>query len=143
MAGNATSGMGRLVTGTAAVAGALFIVIPRFIFPPCSPEGHATTHCADTASAEMVLGAVLLAAGLLAPAARRPWVLLAEMAVLCAALALAWFLPDVYGYCPSPRMRCHYGMVPGVRFTAVLAAAVLLSSVAFRANAAAIRGETS
>jgi len=143
MAGNAAAGVSRLVAGTAAVAGALFIVIPRFAFPPCASEGHTVTRCADTAAAEMVLGGLLLAAGLVAPVARRSWVLLAELAALCVALAAAWFLPDVFGYCPSPRMRCHYGMVPAIRFTAGLAAAVLISAAAFRANAADLRGEPS
>ncbi len=140
MAGNGIAGSSRLVAGTAGVAGALLVIVPRWVFPPCDTAGHGVAHCANTAVAEMTLGTVLLAFGLFAPATRRQAALLAEVGILCAALAVAWFLPDAIGYCPSPRMRCHYGMVPAIRFVAGLAATVLTLGVALRAGSGAPRG---
>jgi hypothetical protein len=33
---------------------------------------------------------------------------------------ISFWLPDKFGYCLSPRMPCHYGMVPAVRFLSVI-----------------------
>jgi hypothetical protein len=116
----------KLVSGTGIAAGLLLAILPRWVLPPCGHEGLPGLHCADTARAEIVVGALLVAAGALAIGAARSWLLAADAAGCGALLAFAWLLPDVTGYCPSPRMPCHYGMVPGVRLVAMIAAAVLL-----------------
>jgi hypothetical protein len=33
---------------------------------------------------------------------------------------ISFWLPEKFGYCLSPRMPCHYGMVPAVRFLSVI-----------------------
>jgi hypothetical protein len=118
--------MKKLVAITGVAAGLLLMVVPRYVLPPCEHGGFAGTHCSDTARAEVFLGALVLAAGALALDPKRRWVPLASAAAACILLGVAWFMPDVTGYCPSPRMPCHYGMVPGVRFIAALAAVVLI-----------------
>lgn len=122
--------MNKLIAVTGIVAGVLLIIVPRFILPACEYEGFARMHCSDTANAEIVLGAVLAAVGAVAFLVRTPWLLIADAAVACGLLGTAVYLPDVFGYCASKNMPCHYGMVPGVRFIAVLAMMALLTGSA-------------
>ncbi len=126
--------MRRLVSVASVAAGALLVVIPRWVFPACG-HGDLPTRCAQTARAEMVLGVVLVAAGVLAWDARRPAAIAAHAVGSCVLLALAWIAPSFFGYCASPRMPCHYGMVPGVRFVAALAGAALVAAAASIASA--------
>lgn len=133
--------MTKLVAGACVVAGLLLVVIPRFLFPPCEWIGLARMHCTDTARAEIVVGALLVAGGAAALAVRRRrpvlWIAVASVGLVSA----AWFAPSVFGYCASPRMPCHYGMVPGVRFVAALAGAVLVAAAAALARDVARRPE--
>jgi hypothetical protein len=116
--------MRKLVATTGIAAGLLLMAVPRWILPPCEGDGHARMRCSDTARAEIALGGLLLGAGVLAFAAKRPSPLVADAAASSALAVLAWIAPDVYGYCLGSGMPCHYGMVPGVRFVAALAAVV-------------------
>jgi hypothetical protein len=51
-------------------------------------------------------------------------------AILSAILfGIALRLPDTFGYCLSPGMPCHYGMVPAVRFLSVVGIIVMLGAV--------------
>ncbi len=126
--------MRRLVAVTGIAAGLLLGVVPRYVLPACEYEGHPRMHCSDTARAELVVGALLVVAGAFASAVKRPRPVMGAAAVSCALLALAWFMPDVYGYCASPRMPCHYGMVPGIRFIAVLAGVLLIAAIVLLAK---------
>ncbi len=134
--------MRTLVGATGIAAGLLLAIVPRWVLPPCAHEGLPRLHCADTARAEIVLGLVLAATGVLALAWGRGRLVAASAAASGALLVLAWFLPDVYGYCPSPRMPCHYGTVPAVRLVAALGSAVLLVGGVALARAERKRGET-
>jgi len=131
----------KLVSGTGIGAGLLLAIVPRWVLPPCGHVGVPGLHCADTARAEIVVGVLLVAAGALAIGAARGWLLAADAAGCGALLVAAWLLPDVYGYCPSPRMPCHYGMVPAVRLVAAVAAAVLVIGGVALARARRKRGE--
>ncbi len=135
--------MRRLIASTGIAAGLLLVVVPLYVFPPCERLGFARMHCSDTARAEIILGALLLTAGALAFAAKRLRSLVANAAVLCAILALAWSAPDHYGYCMSPKMPCHYGMVPSVRFIAAVAGVVLVTAMALLAKGMRTKKEAS
>ena len=77
-------------------------------------------HCSDTAHAEQVIGAVLIVVSgmtFLVKSTRMP---LAGAILSTLAFGIAYWLPDKFGYCQSPRMPCHYGMVPAVRFISVI-----------------------
>ncbi len=126
--------MRRLVASTGIVAGILLAVVPRYVLPPCGSLGYPRMHCSDTARVEILLGFALTGVGVVAAAARKPWLLMASAAASAAILAMAWFAPDVYGYCMSPRMPCHYGMVPGVRFISALAGTILFISMLLAAR---------
>jgi uncharacterized protein DUF4418 len=126
-----------LVAATDLAAGVLLLAVPRFVFPPCGWEGRPNMHCTTTAWAEVALGVLLLAAGAVAIA--RPRLVGATAWISCALLLAAAAAPSVYGYCASPKMACHYGMAPSVRFVAGVALAVLLAAMAFSRGGA--RGE--
>jgi Domain of unknown function (DUF4418) len=125
--------MSRTVALISVAAGGLLIAVP-WIFPACAHAG-AITGCAATARAEMAMGVLLVAVGALAFDARRPAAVAAHAVASSALLAAAWAAPGIWGYCPSPRMACHYGMVPAARFVAVLAGTILLAVAATLANA--------
>ncbi len=126
--------MKKFIAITSITAGLLLILVPRFILPACEYEGFSRMHCTDTAIAVMVLGAMLAAVGGAAFLARTRWLLIADAVVACGILGAAVSMPNVYGYCASRNMPCHYGMVPGVRFIAVLAMIVLLAGIAIAAR---------
>lgn len=126
--------MKKFIAFTIITAGILLILVPRFILPACEYEGFSRMHCTDTAIAVMVLGALLVAAGGAAFLARTTWLLIADAVIACIILGAAFSMPNVYGYCASRNMPCHYGMVPGVRFIAVLAILALLTGIALAAR---------
>jgi fructose-specific phosphotransferase system IIC component len=135
--------MKALAASAAVAAGVLLVVVPRYVLPACEYAGYPRMHCSDTARAEMILGAALIAAGALVFAARRRWPIVASAAASCVVLGLAWYMPDLYGYCASPRMPCHYGMVPGVRFVAALAGAVVVAATLLFARSTRTKTEAS
>ncbi|HWR73278.1 MAG TPA: DUF4418 family protein [Nitrospirota bacterium] len=126
--------MKKLISITILVAGLLLLVVPRYILPACEYEGFSRMHCSDTAAAEFIIGALMLVTGGIAFAVRKPWLVVIAGAVACALLALAFFMPEVYGYCANRKMPCHYGMVPGIRFIAVLLSLILMIGTALLAR---------
>lgn len=128
--------MRKVVPVTTLLAGALLVVVPRFVLPACEYRGFPRMHCSDTARAEMLIGALLLAAGALALGTSRSGLAAGSAVASCALLALAWLMPRVYGYCPSPKMPCHYGMVPSIRFIVGAGALILVPGAVLLARAA-------
>lgn len=121
--------MKKLFAVTAVVSGLLLLVVPRYILPACEYLGHPAMHCSDTARAEFVVGGLLIVLGIAAALVR-----LKAAGIFCSGIsiilyAVAFRLPDAFGYCHSTQMPCNYGMVPGVRFIAVLSAIIM--AVAF------------
>ena len=82
-------------------------------------------HCSDTARAEYLIGALLVLVGGAAFFAKTAKLSLTGAAASLILYAAAYLLPDSIGYCRSPRMPCNYGMVPGVRFIAVVSAIIM------------------
>ncbi len=111
--------MKKLLTGTALAGGLLLLLVPRYILPACEYEGFARMHCSDTAQAEYVVGALMLLVGAASFMLKASWQWISTAAVSGVLFGIAYFLPDVFGYCHSSKMPCNYGMVPGVRFIAV------------------------
>jgi hypothetical protein len=133
--------MKTLAAVAAALAGALLLAIPRFVFPACEYLGRGRMHCTDAAHGEYALGLLLLVAGG-ALFALRPGVPAAATAGFAALLCVAAAAVPAYTrYCANPDMPCHYGMVPSIRFIAAavglveVAAAVGLARAARREDA--------
>ncbi len=117
--------MKKLVAVTAIVSGLLLLLVPRYILPACEYLGHPAMHCSDTAHAEYVVGVLLIVLGGMIAFLRSK-----SAALVCAAISdvlyiVAFLLPDKFGYCHSTQMPCNYGMVPGVRFVAVVSAIIM------------------
>lgn len=124
--------MRKLVAAADLGAGALLVIVPRWVFPACAGgPGHPPTHCATTAGVELALGVLLLAAGALVLAVRGRILAWAS----CALLLAAGVAPSVYGYCASPKMACHYGMAPSVRLVAAVAGVLVVAAMALHRNA--------
>jgi hypothetical protein len=104
----------------AIVGGALLLVIPRFVFPACEYIGRGRMHCSDAALGEFVVGALLGATGVLLIVLRPGAGAIATAGVAIALCAAAFFVPAYTRYCAHPDMPCRYGMVPSVRFIAVI-----------------------
>jgi len=118
--------MKKLVAVTAIMSGILLLVVPRYILPPCEYLGHPAMHCSDTARAEFVVGGLLIVLGVASALVK-----LKAAGIFCSGIsillyAVAFRLPDTFGYCHSAQMPCNYGMVPGVRFIAVLSAIIMV-----------------
>lgn len=126
--------MKKLVAAADLGAGALLVVVPRWVFPPCGGPGRPPMHCATTAAVEMTLGVLLLAAGALVLAARGRLLVRAGAWASFALLIAAGVAPSVYGYCASPKMACHYGMAPSVRFVAAVAGVLVVAAMALGRN---------
>ncbi len=144
MAASGSQTATKLIASTGIAAGLLLVVVPRYVLPACEYEGFPRMHCSDTALVERVLGGLLLAAGAIALASRRRRALAMACAAASGAILLsAWFTPDVTGYCPSAKMPCHYGMVPGVRFIVALAGIGLVTGVVLLARSRGRERESS
>jgi hypothetical protein len=112
--------MKKLVAFTALISGILFILIPRYILPACEFAGFSRMHCSDTAHAEQVIGAVLIVVSCMIFLVKSTTMPLIGAILSAIAFGISFWLPDKFGYCLSPRMPCHYGMVPAVRFLSVI-----------------------
>lgn len=117
--------MNRLTVITALVSGILLLIVPRYILPACEYLGHPAMHCSDTARAEYVVGVLLIVLG-----GTTAFLQSRGLALVCAAISdvlyvVAFLLPDKFGYCHSTQMPCNYGMVPGVRFVAIVSAIIM------------------
>jgi hypothetical protein len=118
--------MRKLVALTALATGVLLLLVPRFILPACEYEGYPHMHCSDTARAEFIVGAMLMLVGGMTLFARTVKPLVIAVLVSCILYGVSFRLPDIYGYCLSPRMPCNYGMVPAVRTIAVSGTLVMI-----------------
>ncbi len=117
--------MKKLIAITAIVSGLLLLVVPRYVLPACEYLGHPAMHCSDTARAEFVVGGLLITLGIASALVR-----VKAFGIVCSGASLilyaaAFRLPDILGYCHSTQMPCNYGMVPGIRFIAVLSAIIM------------------
>jgi hypothetical protein len=120
--------MKKLIGLTAIISGMLLIVLPRYVLPACEYAGFSRMHCSDTAQAELIAGFLLMLTGMvtLFLTGKGP-AMGAGMGVSLSAASFA--LPDVLGFCHNSRMPCNYGMVPGIRFIAVLSGVILLPAL--------------
>ncbi len=127
--------MKKLIGLTALVGGLLLAVVPRYILPACEYEGFSRMHCSDTAQAELLSGAILMAVGFTTFFLRSAKTTIAAAGSGLLLFIVSYKLPDIFGYCRSSRMPCNYGMVPGIRFIAVAGSIIMVLSLA-----GAIRG---
>jgi hypothetical protein len=86
-------------------------------------------HCSDTARAEFLVGALLMIIGGTTLVVKKEIIIGIGAVVSCILFIVAFWLPDKFGYCQSPRMPCNYGMVPGVRFIAVVGALIMIIAI--------------
>jgi len=121
--------MRKLVAITALAGGILFFLVPRYILPACEFAGFPRMHCSDTAQAEWVVGAMLIVVSCMTFFIRSGKMPLAGAILSILVFGLAYWLPDKFGYCQSPRMPCHYGMVPAVRFLSILGILIMIGAV--------------
>lgn len=119
-----------LIGITALVGGVLLAVVPRFILPACGYLGFPAMRCSQTARATMVAGALLVGSGLAALMTRQGKTSLGAGVLAAVLFGVAFSLPDVVGYCRGTQMPCNYGMVPAIRFVAVIGGLVVLAGVA-------------
>ncbi len=120
--------MKKLIPLTAIASGILLRLVPRYILPACEyVPGHPPgMHCSDTARAEYVVGAILIVLGLVTAFLKaKPAAGFIASAASIVLYIVAFLLPDRLGYCHSSRMPCNYGMVPGIRFVAVVSAVIM------------------
>jgi len=121
--------MKNLISLTAFMCGLLLILVPRYILPACEYEGYPAMHCSDTARAEYIVGALLLAVGIGAFLLKSTTTSIIGAAVSIILYIVAFLLPDKYGYCHSSRMPCNYGMVPGIRLIAIIGGIIMVVAV--------------
>jgi len=121
--------MKNLISLTAFMRGLLLILVPRYILPACEYEGYPAMHCSDTARAEYIVGALLLAVGIGAFLLKSTTTSIIGAAVSIILYIVAFLLPDKYGYCHSSRMPCNYGMVPGIRLIAIIGGIIMVVAV--------------
>ncbi len=133
----------RKLIGITTMAGALLLFLtPRYILPACEYEGFPRMHCSDTAQAEMILAGVLFVVGVAAFLITSTAATIGAGVVALALSVVAYLLPDKFGYCMSSRMPCNYGMVPAVRFIAVVVGLIMAVGVVTAARRARKKGKT-
>jgi hypothetical protein len=115
-----------LIVITALIGGLLLILVPRYILPACEYEGYPHMHCSDTARAEQVAGMLLLVLGIAMFFFKRRELMIAGVVAACMVFVISAWLPEKIGYCLSPRMPCHYGMVPGIRLIDIMGAVLMI-----------------
>jgi hypothetical protein len=121
--------MRKLVAITALAAGVLFIVVPRYILPACEFAGFSRMHCSDTAQAERIIGALLIIVACVTFFVKSMMMPLVSAVLSIIVFGFAFWIPDKFGYCQSPRMPCHYGMVPAVRFLSIIGVLIMIAAV--------------
>jgi hypothetical protein len=109
--------------------GIMVILVPRFILPVCEYQGYSPMACSRTAVAEMLSGAIVVAAAVglffLKSAESLRWLSLAALMTGASVI----LIPEAVGYCHSSRMPCNYGTIPVLRLLGVLI--ILLSLTGF------------
>src|SRR3989304_5231250 len=98
--------MKMVVAITTLVCGMLFVLVPRYVLPACEYSGFARMHCSDTAQAEQVIGAVLIAVSCMTFLVKAKTMPLVGAILSTIVFGIAFWLPDQFGYCLSPRMPC-------------------------------------
>jgi uncharacterized membrane-anchored protein len=83
-------------------------------------------HCSDTAQAEQVIGAVLIVVSGMTFFMKSATMPLVSAVLSTIVFGIAFWLPDKFGYCLSPKMPCHYGMVPAVRFLSIIGMLIMI-----------------
>ena len=121
--------MKMVVAITALVYGILFFLVPRYVLPACEFAGYSRMHCSDTAQAEQVAGAVLIAVSGTTFLVKSKTMPLISAVLQTIIFLIAFWLPDKFGYCLSPRMPCHYGMVPAVRFLSIIGILIMIGAM--------------
>ena len=118
-----------VVAITALVCGLFFVLVPRYVLPACEYAGYTRMHCSDTAQAEQVAGAVLIVVFGMTILVKSKMMPLVGAILSSIVFVIAFWLPDKFGYCPSPRMPCHYGMVPAVRFISIIGILIMIGAM--------------
>ena len=118
-----------VVVITALVCGILFLLVPRYVLPACEYAGYSRMHCSDTAQAEQVIGAVLVVVSAITFFVKSTSMPLVGAIISTILFGIAFWLPDKFGYCLSPRMPCNYGMVPAVRFLSIIGILTMIGVV--------------
>ncbi|MCK9417994.1 MAG: DUF4418 family protein [Nitrospirae bacterium] len=118
-----------VVVITALVCGILFLLVPRYVLPACEYAGYSRMHCSDTAQAEQVIGAVLVVVSAITFFVKSTSMPLVGAIISTIVFGIAFWLPDKFGYCLSPRMPCNYGMVPAVRFLSIIGILTMIGVV--------------
>lgn len=121
--------MKKLVALTSLITGILLILVPRYILPACEYEGFSRMHCSDTAHAEYIVGALLMAIGALTYFSKQTNITAITSAAAFILYCVAFWLPSKTGYCLSTRMPCNYGMVPGIRFIAMTGILIMIAAM--------------
>lgn len=134
--------MKKLVAITMILSGILLILVPRYILPACEYEGYPRMHCSDTAFAEYLVGAALIALGGLTFFAGSSSLVITGTVTALILYGIAFWLPDKFGYCRSTRMPCNYGMVPGVRFISVIGGLIMAGAIIGLFRAARKKGNS-
>jgi hypothetical protein len=86
-------------------------------------------HCSDTARAEYIIGLALMVIGASAFFTKSSKLQFLEAVAATVLYGVAYLLPDKIGYCQNPRMPCNYGMVPGIRFIAVVGILLMIGAL--------------
>jgi hypothetical protein len=134
--------MKKLVAITTLVCGILFFLIPRYILPACEYAGYPRMHCSDTAQAEQVIGAVLIVVSGMTFLVKSTAMPLVSAIVATIVFSIAFWLPDKFGYCLSPRMPCNYGMVPAVRLLSIIGILTMAGAVFMIARSSRKKGSS-
>jgi uncharacterized membrane protein len=121
--------MKKLVAITTLVCGILFFLVPRYILPACEYAGYPRMHCSDTAQAEQVIGAALIAVSGMTFLVKSTTMPLVSAIFATIVFGIAFWIPDKFGYCLSPRMPCNYGMVPAVRLLSIIGILTMAGAV--------------
>jgi hypothetical protein len=86
-------------------------------------------HCSDTAQAERIIGALQVIVVCMTFFVKSMMMPLVSAVLSIIVFGLAFWIPDKFGYCQSPRMPCHYGMVPAVRFLSIIGVLIMIGAV--------------
>jgi hypothetical protein len=116
----------RVLAGAEILCALVIILVPLTVFPVC----EAPMHCHQSYMAEIGTAGVVISAALmmiLAKGMEAPRMLSLVTAV--AGIFIALYPSTLIGVCGSPRMPCHYGLLPV--WNLMGGALVLLSVIVF------------
>lgn len=129
------------------VLGLLVILVPTYLLPVCAPmevispvvnvqtPAHVAVKymkCHWTGQAEMGIGAVIMALGLLMLLSRSACVRLGlSLSVICVAMLAAAIPTVLIGVCPGEMMPCHMGTLPALLLLSGLLVVIALINVLY------------